>query len=118
MTPKRGDIWVTAGGGGWIASKPRPALIIRSDLFDGLNHITFAAITSYAAHSPTRVKISTQAGYGLERESFVATDLIYTVPLRNLGRKVGQVSNSTMAKVEQSLLLYLGIGNRREASQD
>jgi mRNA interferase MazF len=48
---KRGEIW-TVSGGKDCAGKPRPAVIIQDDAFDGTDSITICAFTTDETEAP------------------------------------------------------------------
>ena len=109
VKPKRGEVWTIAGGGGRITAKPRPALIIQSDLFDVGDYITIALITSVSAESPVRVQLPEAYSVGLNQPSFVEADKITTVVRANLGKRIGIVPPATITEVERAILVFLDI---------
>lgn len=104
----RGEVWTIAGGAGRLSSEPRPAVILTSDLFRGLDFVTTVLVTSTHVDSPTRVRVpATETG--LERDSFAMADKLHTVPRANLGSRCGRLSTETMLELERAVLVYLGI---------
>ncbi len=54
---RRGEIWTVAGG--VYASKPRPALILQDDRFDGTDSVTVLPLTTTHVEAPlVRIHIS------------------------------------------------------------
>ena len=48
---RRGEIWTVSGGKGY-AGKPRPAVILQDDRFDGTASITICAFTTDVTEAP------------------------------------------------------------------
>ena len=109
VTPLRGEVWTIAGGAGRLTSKPRPVLVMRSDLFAESDFVTVALLTSMSVDSPTRVAIGTSTG--LDRDSYVMADKLHTIPTASFGTRVGLVPARVMADVERAVLIYLGIAD-------
>jgi len=105
---QRGELWIMAAQGR-LASKPRPNLIIRSDLFSESDFVTVLPLTSTNVESPTRVPIEPSEQTGLDHSCYVMADKIQTTSLSNLRDKIGIISDVTMTGVERALLVYLGI---------
>ncbi|WP_258805119.1 type II toxin-antitoxin system PemK/MazF family toxin [Pseudarthrobacter sp. NS4] len=106
----RGELWTVSGG--IYAQKPRPALIIQDDLFEASESVTLLPLTSQLTDAPI-LRLTVEPGdlTGLERESQIMVDKLTTVRRANLGQRVGQVDAKTMAAVEQSLAVFLGLGS-------
>ncbi|MCL2787052.1 MAG: type II toxin-antitoxin system PemK/MazF family toxin [Micrococcales bacterium] len=109
MSIVRGEVWTLAGGAGRLSSKPRPVLIVQSDLFEASDFVTVALVTSTLVDSPTRVPLPTTNQVGLDRESFVMADKLHTVPRANLRTRCGTIPPATMLEVERAILVFLGI---------
>jgi mRNA interferase MazF len=97
-----------AGGAGRLSSKPRPALIVASELFADLDFVTTVLLTTQPVESPTRVPTSATET-GLVQDSYAMTDKLHTIPRANLGQRCGKVSTVTMLDVERAILVYLDI---------
>lgn len=106
----RGEIWTVAGGGK-VTSKPRPALIIQSDLFSGSDFVTVALITTQLVDSPVRVPVYPNDSTGLSKPSHIMADKIQTIPRGALGNKIGNTPATVMVDVERSILVYLDIAS-------
>ncbi len=105
---KRGDIWTQAGGPGY-AGKPRPVLVIQSDLLLGTDSVVVALFTSHENVAlRTRLPFLRSAANGLREDSDLMADKIMTVPRERLGKAIGAITEEDMARVEQALLLVLG----------
>ena len=105
---KRGEIWTQAGGPGY-AGKPRPALIVQSDLLTETESVVTCLFTTHeGAAIPSRVAITATAANGLDADSDLMADKVTAVPRVRLGNRVGAVTAEDMDRVEQALLLVLG----------
>ena len=105
---KRGEI-LTQSGGPSYAGKPRPVLIIQSDLLSGTESIITCLFTSQANENvPTRPRFVPDAGNGLRETSDLMVDKITTVERSKLGKRIGAVSAEDMERVEDAMLLVLG----------
>ncbi|WP_277211567.1 type II toxin-antitoxin system PemK/MazF family toxin [Isoptericola croceus] len=109
MTARRGEIWTIAGGAGRLTSKPRPALVLQSDLFDAMDSVTVVFLTTDLTSSPTRVPVAADDLTGISRPSFAMADKITTVRRTNLGERCGRVDTSTMLDVERGVAVFLGL---------
>lgn len=112
---KRGDLVVVSLKG--LASrednngKPRPALIVQSDLFDEHPSVTLMPVTSELRDTPLfRLRVEPDRENGLEKPSQVMVDKIQTVARERLGRVIGRVDDSAMVEVNRLMALFLGLG--------
>ena len=106
---KRGEIWTVAGAGDY-AGKPRPAIILQDDRFDGTRSITICVFTSDHAVAPLfRIPIAPSSQNGLKSESVLMVDKITTVPKDKLGRCIGALEKGDMVRVNQAILIFLGL---------
>ena len=108
---RRGEIWIHAGGGGRLTSKPRPALVIQSDYYASADWVTIAPITSTLVGSLTRPTLPANESTGLNTESQVMVDKITTIPRETLQKMIGTLSKTALGRIDQALLVYLGIGS-------
>ena len=106
---ERGEIWSAAYEG--YASKPRPVLIIQSDtVADDFQSTVTCLFTSYASdHIFSRVRVEPTEENGLCKTSWVLTDKIFTMPVEQLKKKIGRLSEDDMSKVSESLRYVLGL---------
>jgi mRNA interferase MazF len=108
---KRGEIWTLAGGPGY-AGKPRPALILQTDLLPDSPSLLTCGFTSRSSEDvPLRPLIEPTPGSGLRAPSNLMSEKITAVPRARLGRRIGLLSGDDMARVERALLLVLGFGD-------
>ncbi len=106
---RRGDI-VTVAARGHYSGKPRPALIIQSDLFDEIPSVTVCLISSELYDAPLlRVTVEASDENGLTKPSQVMIDKITTVTREQIGKQIGALDDATILRVERSLTVFLGI---------
>jgi mRNA interferase MazF len=105
---KRGDFVVVALQGDY--GKPRPALIVQSDLFDEHPSLTIAPVTSTIADAPLfRVTVEPTAANGLRTVSQIMVDKLTTVRRDRVAQTVGSLTDDAMLRVNRALVLWLGI---------
>jgi mRNA interferase MazF len=107
---KRGEIWTVAGAKAY-AAKPRPAVILQDDRFDATESVTICVMTTDPTEAPLfRVSISPNERNGLNTLSRLMVDKITTVPKNKLGYRVGQLDAKDIERVNQAILIFLGLG--------
>ncbi len=105
---KRGDLVTIALQGDY--GKPRPALIIQSDLFIEHPSVTILPVTGELRAAPLfRIRIDPSAGNGLENPSEVMVDKVQSIPRKRIGSVFGSVSDEEMLAVSRSLAVFLGV---------
>jgi mRNA interferase MazF len=108
---KRGEVWTVAGGPDYVG-KPRPAVIIQDDAFADTASVTICAMTTTAiAASLARIAIDPTPFNGLRVPSQVMTDKVTSVPRAKLGRRIGDLSDTDMARVNRALIVFLGLAH-------
>lgn len=113
MDPLRGELYyadlspvVGSEQGGF-----RPVLIIQNDIGNRYSPtVIVAAITSQIqkARLPTHVELSPSIS-GLEKDSVVLLEQIRTIDKRRLKRRIAKLDPETMAKVDEAILISLGL---------
>lgn len=104
---KRGDLVTIALSGDY--GKPRPALVIQSDLFDAHPAVTILPVTSALRDAPLfRIQLEPSTVNGLRRTSQVMVDKPQTVARDKVGRTIGHVDDSAMLSVNRALAVFLG----------
>ena len=108
---KRGDLVTVALQG--EHGKPRPALVIQSDLFAQLTStVTVALLTSTPVNAPLlRVPIEPSQANGLRPRSYVMVDQIFSARTRRLGDVIGRLDDVDMLAVNRALALFVGIAS-------
>ena len=104
---KRGDLVTIALSGDY--GKPRPALVIQSDLFDAHPSITILPVTSELREAPLfRVRVEPTGENGLRKVSEVMVDKTQTVARDKVGSIIGHLEDDAMLAVNRALAVFLG----------
>jgi mRNA interferase MazF len=108
---RRGDVVVAASSGD--IGKPRPALVIQSDLFNSTHSsLVICPITTHLLDAPLfRLTIRPRPDNGLKTESQLMIDKLTAVTRERIGKKIGQLSAGQMLKVNDALRMWLELGN-------
>lgn len=104
----RGDIVNVALTGDY--GKPRPALIIQSDLFLETGSVTVLPLTSHLIEAPLfRLLVEPCEKNNLNQPSHIMIDKLYTLPREKIGNVLGHLDSKLMLEVERALALFIGI---------
>ena len=106
---ERGDIIICALSGDY--SKPRPAVVIQSDLFN-LTHasITVCPITSHLIEAPLfRLLLVPNKLTGLTSASQIMIDKIISIKSEKITQKIGKLSSDEVLKLDNALKLWLSL---------
>ena len=104
----RGEIWTFLDDG--YASKARPVVIVQWELGDVFDSVVLCLLTTYNSELlPTRVKIEPTNLNGLKSTSFVMTDKIVSVARKELGRRVGVLTDNQMHEISHQIARLLVI---------
>lgn len=117
---RRGEIWTVSGGKDY-AGKPRPAVILQDDRFDGTTSITVCAFTTDVTEAPLfRLPIEPDQRNGLRTTCRLMVDKITTVPKSKIGKCVGRLSEEDVLRLNQAVLVFFGlaVSSRRSREQD
>jgi mRNA interferase MazF len=110
--PRRGEVWLidlNPARGHEQAGK-RPALVISVDLFNSgpAGLVVVLPVTTKDKNMPLHVKISPPEG-GVKETSFVKCEDIRSVSTERLLARLGEVSQDTIAAVEDWVRILLGL---------
>jgi mRNA interferase MazF len=90
--------------------KPRPALIIQSELFNAHATVTVLPVTSTLVDAPLlRITVQPSSENGLQKPSQVMVDKAMTVKLDKVGPAIGRIDPEAMLEIERCLAVFLGI---------
>jgi mRNA interferase MazF len=104
---RRGDVVTIALQGSY--GKPRPALVIQSDLFDEHPSVTVLPITSELRATPLfRIQIEPDEQNGLQKPSQVMLDKAQTIPRDKIGDIIGQLNSENLLAINRGLAVFLG----------
>ncbi len=105
---RRGDLVTVAVSGDF--GKPRPALVIQSDLFDELDTVTVLLVTSTLVDAPLiRHTVEPTPRNGLSKTSQVMVDKAMSVRKERIGAAFGRVDDEAMLSITRSLAAFVGI---------
>ena len=104
---RRGDLITVAFQGDY--GKPRPALVIRSDLFNEHPSVTVLPVTSDLRETPIfRITLEPSETNSLVKRSQVMVDKAMTIPREKAGESFGRISDTEMLAVTRGLAVFLG----------
>lgn len=104
---RRGDLVTVALQGDM--GKPRPALVIQSDLFDVHPSVTILPVTSELRTAPLfRIAVNPNELNGLVKPSQVMVDKPQSVAREKVGMVMGHLDDETMLAVNRALAVFLG----------
>ncbi len=107
---RRGSVWIASGKGVYSA-KPRPVLIVQSNLFQGTSSLTICPITSNELEAGfARVELRVSAGSGLRQISWVMIDKTTTIARASLAQEIGELSIDDLVAVNRALRVFLDLG--------
>ncbi len=106
---KRGSIVIAAFAGHY--GKPRPAVVVQTDILYRLPSIVLCPITStiQVGLEELRVSVEPTKENGLREKSQIMIDTIVTVPRLRSGQVIGDTDVATTAKITASLAVLLAI---------
>ena len=106
---KRGDLVPVVLAGAY--GKPRPALVIQSDLFTHHPSVTVLPVTTELRPIETfRVAVHPSAKNGLRAPSQIMVDKAHTIPRAKAGAPFGELEARALKQVDRALAVFLGIG--------
>ncbi|HEX6899773.1 MAG TPA: type II toxin-antitoxin system PemK/MazF family toxin [Thermoanaerobaculia bacterium] len=107
---KRGAIVVVAAKGAYTG-KPRPALVIQSDLFNPTHQsVTICPITSDCVDAPLfRIPLPPGERTGLRTVSQIMIDKVVTVPRSAVTSEIGSCDAAELEVAADALRRWLGL---------
>jgi len=107
ITFRRGDVVISVFSGDY--GKPRPALVVQSDLFNETHSsVVVCPISSeLTGLSIFRIHVPASESNGLRGDSEVMIDKMGAIARRRIGRRVGRVSGAQLNLVSQALRIWL-----------
>jgi len=104
---KRGDLVTVALSDDY--GKPRPAVIVQSDLFDQHPSLVILPVTSELRDAPLfRIRVEPSDDNGLRTTSQVIVDKPQAVAVERIKRRIGRLSDEAMLAVNRALAVFLG----------
>ena len=108
---RRGDVVTVALPGDF--GKPRPAVVIQSNLFANHTTVTVLPVTStMTPASPLfRLPLVPSAENGLQAPSDVMVDRTMSVRFSKIGQTIGRLDETDILRINRALALFLGIAS-------
>src|SRR5262245_17836366 len=107
MTISRGDVVVAVFPSEY--GKPRPSLVIQSDLFAEHPSVVLLPITSELRDAPIfRVTVEPSPETGLRRQGQVMVDKPRPISRERIGKRIGRLDDGAMVSVDRALAVFLG----------
>ncbi len=91
--------------------KPRPALVVQSDLFAELPSFVICPLTTVIRTDADqfRLEVTPSASNGLRHVSQIAIDKITVLPADKIGEVIGKADDALLLRVNRALALFLSI---------
>ncbi len=106
---KRGDIVLAVARGDY--GKPRPAVIVQSDLFNATHSsLLVCLLSSELIDAPLfRLTIAPSPVNGLLEVSQIMTDKLLALPRERIRARIGAADDETLLALNRALALMLGL---------
>lgn len=104
---QRGDLVTVSLQGGY--GKPRPALIVQSDLLTDLGSVVLCPVTSDLRNAAFRITVEPSPVNRLRTLSQVMADKLSTLPRSKISEPFGRLDDEKMKLVDRALLLVIGL---------
>ena len=106
---RRGDIVTVSAAGDY--GKPRPGVIVQSDAFPAQHaSVVVCQMTSDIVEAPDfRVTIEPSIENGLRMRSQVMADKPVTVRRKRIGRRIGALGSTDIARLNLALAFVMGL---------
>jgi mRNA interferase MazF len=115
---RRGEIWTVSGGKDY-AGKPRPAVILQDDRFDGTASITICAFTTDETEAPLfRLPVEPNERNGLRATCRLMVDKITTIPKSRIGKRVGRLEEEDILRLNRAVFVFLGLAVSSRESRE
>ena len=107
MEIKRGDVVICAAPGDY--GKPRPAVVVQSDLFNGTHSsVAVCLITTHLQDAPLfRIPVPAGRMTGLKLESQVMVDKVIAIPRNKITGRAGALAAGPLKEIDNALRLCL-----------
>ena len=104
---QRGDLVTVSLQGDY--GKPRPALVVQSDLLADLESVVICPVNSELRDAAFRVTIEPSPANGLQKRSQVMVDKLSTLPRTRISEPFGRLDDERMRAISRALLLVVGV---------
>jgi mRNA interferase MazF len=108
---RRADVVTVAAAGDY--GKPRPAVIVQTDALPAEHaSVVVCQMTSDGDHAPDfRVMVDPTARNGLRTRSHIMADKPVTIRRSRIGRKIGHLDDSDIARLNIVLAFVMGLAD-------
>lgn len=91
--------------------KPRPALVVQSDLFAELPSVVICPLTTALRTDAGQIRLDVEPSKinGLREPSQIAIDKMTVVPAAKVGGIIGKADDALLLRVNRALALFLAI---------
>jgi mRNA interferase MazF len=105
---KRGDLVSVALPGDY--RKPRPALVLQSDIFEHVHSVSVLPLTTDVVDAPdSRIEIFPTDDNGLLSISYVMIDKTSTIRRSRVGYVIGRVTDDEMTAVTRAFARFFDV---------
>jgi len=106
---RRGQFVIVVTQGDY--GKPRPALIVQSDLFVALPSAVICPLTTMLRDDADqfRLRVDPSERNGLREISQIAIDKMTVVPVAKIGGVIGEADDALLLRVNRALAIFLAI---------
>lgn len=106
---QRGQFVTVATSGDY--GKPRPALVVQSDLFAELPSVVICPLTTTIRNDADQFRLEAEPSShnGLRQLSQIAIDKITVIPANKIGDVIGSADDALLLRVNRALALFLSI---------
>jgi mRNA interferase MazF len=105
---QRGSVWTVSAAG--YAGKPRPAVIVQDDRFDGTASVTICVFTTDETEAPLfRLLVLPSERNGLRSASRLMVDKLVTISRGRLGERIGHLDDEDVVRMNRAILVFLGL---------
>lgn len=107
---RRGDV-VTVAGSGDFAGKPRPAIVVQSDLFNATHSsVSVVPVTTTLVDADLfRVPLTPSKKNGLRSASQAMVDKITSVRRDRIGTRVGALAAPDLDRIDDAVRTWLSL---------
>ncbi|UGY30387.1 type II toxin-antitoxin system PemK/MazF family toxin (plasmid) [Bradyrhizobium septentrionale] len=107
---RRGDLVTVSAQGDY--GKPRPAVVIQSDVLNAADSVLVVLLTGTTADAPLyRLTIEPTASNGLKLVSQVMVDKVLAYPRAKCGPVIGHLSGADMLALNNMLSVMIGLAD-------
>ena len=108
---QRGDVVIVADRSGEFTGKPRPAIVVQSNVFGLLESVAVCPLSSLEIETQVlRLAIKASGTLPLDRQSWIMVDKITTVRRSRVGAVIGKLEAADIQRLNGALAVFLSLG--------